>query len=178
MNIPHELQDELQSYITEKLKKNLEEMFKDKTIEAKTYLFTEQEANKVSLSISIFIGTKFYEISEAVTEALASYCAKEELTDEECEKAYENAYKEELEEINKEHSIPIEGKIVMKLDDDSEAEIELYQLECDNDYCIAGLGVNIYVSQIPINWLEQTKDSMIDSITRFIESIYDLYATL
>jgi hypothetical protein len=169
---------ELQDYISEHLERKLEEMFKDQTVEAKAYLFTEQETNKTSLSINISIGMKFYEISEAVASGFEEYCAREELTEEECYEAYERAYKEELEEISKEHTIPVQGKITVKLSDDSEAEIEVYPLKCDGDYCIAGLGINIHIPQVPTDLLEQNKDTMIDAITKFIDSIYDLYTTL
>jgi hypothetical protein len=169
---------ELQDYISENLGRRLKEIFKDQTVETKAHLFTQQEEDKTSLSINISIGTKFYEISEAIAPNFEEYCTREELTDEECYKAYEEAYKEELEEINREHTIPVQGKITIKLSNDSEAEIEIYPLECNKDYCIAGLGINIYISQIPLDWLQQTKDNMIDSITKFIDSIYNLYVSL
>jgi hypothetical protein len=169
---------ELKNYINENLGRRLEEVFKDHVIDIETQLFTQQEEDKASLSINIAIGAKFYDISEAVASGFELYCDERGLTDEECEKAFQQAYKEELNEINENFAIPVKGKITIKLNENSEAEIEAYPLECDGDYCIAGLGIHIYVSQIPINWLEQTKDSMIDSITRFIDSIYDLYATL
>jgi hypothetical protein len=175
---PKELLFELKNYINEKLGRRLEEMFKDHVVDIETHLSTQQEEDKASLTINIAIGAKFNDVSEALASNFEEYCARKELTDEECEKAYEEAYKEELNEINEQFAIPVKGKITMKLNKDSEAEIEVYPLECDGDYCIAGLGVNIYISQIPIDWLEQTKDSMIDSITKFIDSIYDLYATL
>jgi hypothetical protein len=174
----HELQDRLQSYISESLEKKLEELFKDQAIEVRTYLFVNQETNEADLSISIDIGTKFYEISEAVASGFEEYCAREELTDEECYEAYERAYKEELREINEEYAIPVQGKFAIKLSKDSGAEIELYPLECDGDYCLVGLGVNVNVSQAHVALLEQNKDVIVDSIVRFIESIYDLYATL
>jgi metal-sulfur cluster biosynthetic enzyme len=173
-----ELQDKLKGYISENIERRLQEIFKDQNVEVETQLFTQQEEDKASLSINIAIGTKFYDISEAVASNFEMYCDERGLTDEECEKAFQQAYKEELNEINEKFAIPVKGKITMKLNENSEAEIEVYPLECDGDYCIAGLGIHIYVSQIPINWLEQTKDSMIDSITRFIDSIYDLYTSL
>jgi hypothetical protein len=169
---------ELQDYISENLERRLEELFKDQTVEAKAYLFTEQETNKTSLSINVSIGIKFYEISEAVGSNFEEYCIREGLTDEECYEAYEKAYEEELKEINREHTIPVQGKITIKLDDENKAEMEVYPLECDGDYCIAGLGIDIYVSQIPLDLLEQRKDTVIDTITKFIDSIYDLYVSL
>jgi hypothetical protein len=174
MNTPINTPYELQDYISENIRRKLEELFKDQTVEVKTYIFT----NHKSISISISIGTKFYEISETVASGFETYCSEEELTEEECEEAYKKAYKEELEEINKEHTIPIEGKITMKLDDDSEAEIQIYPLECDGDYCIAGLGMHIYVKIPSLDYLEQKKDTIINTTTKFIDSIYDLYTSL
>jgi hypothetical protein len=178
MNTTHELLFELKNYINEGLGRRLEEMFKDHVVEVETHLFTQQEEDKASLTINIAIGAKFYEISEAVGSNMEIYCAERELEDEECYKAYERAYKEELNEINENFAIPIKGKITVKLNEDSEAEIEVYPLKCDGDYCIAGLGINVYISEIPTNWLEQTKDNMINSITKFIDSIHDLYVSL
>jgi hypothetical protein len=169
---------ELKNYINENLGRRLEDLFKDHVVDIETSLFIPPHEDKADLTIFISIGTKFYEISEAVASNFEAYCTENELTDEECYEAYEKAYKEELEEINKEHTIPIEGKIVVRESNDSKTEIEVYPLKCDGDNCIVGLGINIYVYQIPLNLLDKNKDIIVDAIVKFVNSIYDLYATL
>jgi hypothetical protein len=178
MTIAYELQDKLKGYISENLERRLQEIFKDQTVEVETSLFTPPHEDKADLTIFISIGTKFYEISEAVASNFEVYCTEKGLTDEECYEAYEKAYKEELEEINREHTIPVEGKITMKLNEDSETEIEVYPLKCDGDNCIAGLGINIYIYQLPLDLLDKNKDIIVDTIVKFVDSIYDLYTSL
>jgi hypothetical protein len=178
MNIPYELLDEIQGYISKNLEAKLKELFEDQTVEVETSLFIPQHEDKADVTIVISIGTKFYEISEAIASNVEQYCARKELTDEECEKAYEEAYKEELEEINRDHTIAVEGRIMIEIDKDSKAEVEIYPLMCNGDYCIAGLGINIYTYQIPLDLLDKNKDVIIDTIVKFIDSIYDLYIYL
>jgi ribosome-associated translation inhibitor RaiA len=181
-NIPYELQDKLRGYITGKLKRKLEKMFKDETIKVETSLFIppheDQHEDKAELTILVSVGTKFFEISEALSSDFGIYCAEKELSDEECEKAYQEAYQEKLEEINREYVIQIEGKIEVRVSNDSKTEIEIYPLKCYGDYCIAGLGINIYIYQIPLDLLDKNKDIIIDTIVKFIESIYDLYESI
>jgi ribosome-associated translation inhibitor RaiA len=174
MNIPYEIQD----YISMNLERKLEELFEDQTIETRTNLYIDQEKDRASLSIEINIGTKFYEISEVLASKFGEYCNEKGLTDEECEERFHKAYNEKLKRINEEYSIPVEGKITIKLNENSEAEIEVYPLECNGDYCITGLGVHIYTQKITIDFLEMRKDVLIEAITKFIDSIYDLYVSL
>jgi len=79
--------------------------------------------------IDIEVGTRIHEMGEYVSEKTNEYCEEEEISEEECEKIFEESYKMELEELNEEFVIRVRGKIDFPL---FRVIIEPKELEGDN----------------------------------------------
>ena len=92
--------------------------------------------------INVEIGTKFLEISEAVASMVENelnfYGDNNDTSEEEIEEYFEEQYTEFLEEINGEHTVYVNGKI-----ETQKYTITFEPLECEQDYCVAGLYVQV-----------------------------------
>ena len=93
-------------------------------------------------TIRIEIGTKFFEISEFVSSMVENELNENEefgnLSEEEIEEYYKERYSDLLEEINGENTVYVNGKIHTQ-----KYTITFEPLECKNDYCIAGLYIEL-----------------------------------
>jgi len=93
-------------------------------------------------TIRIEIGTKFFEISEFVSSMVENELNENEefgnLSEEEIEEYYKERYSDLLEEINGENTVYVNGKI-----NTQKYTITFEPLECKNDYCIAGLYIEL-----------------------------------
>ena len=93
-------------------------------------------------TIRIEIGTKFFEISEFVSSMVENELNENEefgnLSEEEIEEYYKERYSDLLEEINGENTVCVNGKI-----NTQKYTITFEPLECKNDYCIAGLYIEL-----------------------------------
>jgi hypothetical protein len=142
--------------VADKLEKKLNEEISEDSIEVS--IPPSIEFNE----IHIIIGKKFMEISESVAEGFSEYCEEENLTDEECEKAYEEAYLEELEKINSEHMININGTI-----DTPIFRIEFSPKECERDYDYSGMFIEITIKELSFD-----PEYLADVIANVILSVY------
>jgi glutaredoxin len=112
--------------------------------------------------IHVIIGKKFMEISEAIAEGFSEYCEEENLTDEECEKAYEEAYLEELEKINEENMINVKGVIETPI-----LKIEFMPQECEGDYDWSGMYIVVVIKELSFD-----PEYLADVIANVILSVY------
>jgi len=118
----------------------------------------------------IYVGFKYFEISEAVSESLQyAYGTDSEfreeidnMTEEEAEEYFNQQYEEELEEINRLNAVYVNANI-----DTPKYNIHIEPLECSGDYCMVGL-----VAEIEIK--SDLSDIDIDNIAKLIATIYQL----
>jgi len=104
-----------------KLEEELKELLKNFDIEVKGTVTVND--------VYVYVGTRFYEISDTVAENFE--CEEED--EEKCEEEFWEVYKVELENLNEEHAIEIEGKINLGF-----AVIEIQPKYVESDYDIAG----------------------------------------
>lgn len=126
----------------------------------------------------LYVGVKFMEISEAVSESLQytfesdSEFSEEEneevdeeiekLNEEQLEALFYERYQEELDEINNQYTVYVNASIQTE-----KYNIEIEPLECEGDYCLVGL-----VAEIEIK--KELTDIDIDNIVSLIAAIYQL----
>ncbi|MEM3549303.1 MAG: hypothetical protein QXJ23_09915 [Thermofilum sp.] len=110
--------------IGEKIQSILEKELEDFNVETEVFFDT----------LSVYVGTKFYEISEAVSSAIQF----DNMSEEEAEKYFDEAYAEQLKEINEENAVYVD-----KVVDTPKYTVKFHPLECEGDYCMAGLQANI-----------------------------------
>ena len=126
----------------------------------------------------LYVGVKFMEISEAVSESLQytfepdSEFSEEEneevdeeiekLNEEQLEALFYERYEEELEEINNQYAVYVNANIQTE-----KYNIEIEPLECEGDFCLTGL-----VAEIEIK--KELTDIDIDNIASLIAAIYQL----
>jgi len=119
---------EIADKIVEELEKELNEYY----IRAKAEYGT----------ITIQLGTKFFEISEFVQSMVENEISEnaefEDLSEEEIDDYFEERFNDVLEDIDGENAVYVNGKI-----ETQKYVVEFSPLECENDYCIAGLEVEI-----------------------------------
>jgi len=135
----------------------------------------------MTIDISVEFTVHFYEISEAVANTLEQSLAenKEELSEEELEKMFEEAYNNQLKEINDEYMIPLE--LEAKLDLSSyyirggELKVKATPLNCVEDDCDVGLQIDIKLENIPIKIFEETASEIKNSIKRVISKVSDFH---
>ena len=93
-------------------------------------------------TITIQLGTKFFEISEFVASMVENEISENEefgdLSEEAIDEYFEERYSEVLEDINGENAVYVNGKIEIQ-----KYVVEFSPLECEKDYCIAGLEAEI-----------------------------------
>jgi len=112
---------------------------------------------KADLHVTIYYVTKFMEISWAISEALDP----EELgvSEEELEKMFDEAYQEQLEEINDEYGIYMDSDIRLDLgsvyDGLSELVINTSPVTCERDYCEVGLEIKLHFKNASIEFLKE-----------------------
>jgi hypothetical protein len=112
--------------------------------------------------IHVIIGKKFMEISEAVAEGFNEYCEEENLTEDECYEAYEEAYLEELKRINEENMINVKGVIETPI-----LKIEFMPQECEGDYDWSGMYVVVIIKELSFD-----PEYLADVIANVILSVY------
>jgi len=120
--------------------------------------------------INVEIGTPFFEISEAVQNEIENaYNMNEDIreeidnmSEEEIEKLFEERYSELLEEINGEYEVYVNGKI-----ETPKYVIRFSPLECEHDYCISGLSVEV-------EFKEKVTDIDISNIAQLIITVFRL----
>jgi len=122
----------------------------------------------------LYVGVKFMEISEAVSESLqydleSSGEENEEedeeikkLNEEQLEALFYERYEEELEDINNQYAVYVNANI-----DTPKYTIQVEPLECEADYCLTGL-----IAEIEIK--KELTDIDIDNIASLIAAIYQL----
>jgi hypothetical protein len=121
-------------------------------------------------TLYIDVGTPFAEISEAVAHQLENaYNMNEEFAQEvdmlaeaEILELFEERYEDTLMEINSEHAVYVHGRI-----ETPKYVIEFTPLECSEDYCIAGLTVEI-------TFKERIDDTDIENIAQLIATVFRL----
>jgi hypothetical protein len=146
--------------VADKLERKLQRELSDK------YVFVGIDSYSQFLSIEI--GMKFDEISEAVAQGFDDYCADHELSEEECEKEYYEAYEEELRGINEEWCVNVSGKIVTPY-----MEIEFSPKEVSRDYDWAGLFVEIHFTTTT-PWKNITENDLVELLASLVAGVYQL----
>jgi len=168
-NIQEKERKELYSYtellqVADKIATEIRKEIHDFYVNATVDLFRGYD------TINIEIGTPFFEISEAVNSMIENaYNMDEEtkqeidnMNEEEIEKLFEERYKDLLEEINTEYAVYINGKIETK-----KYTVSFEPLECQNDYCIAGLYVEVEIK-------DKVTDIDISNIAQLIITVFRL----
>jgi len=122
----------------------------------------------------LYVGVRFMEISEAVSESLqytyepdSEFSEEideeiEKLNEEQLEELFNERYEEELEEINNQYTVYVDANIQTE-----KYNIEIEPKECEGDYCLTGL-----VAEIEIK--KELSDIDIDNIASLIAAIYQL----
>jgi hypothetical protein len=146
--------------VADKLEQKLQRELSDK------YVYVGIDSYSQFLSIEI--GVKFDEISESVAEGFDDYCADHELSEEECEKEYYEAYEEELRGINEEWCVNISGKIVLPY-----MEIRFSPKEVEHDYDWAGLFVEIHFTTTT-PWENIAENDLVELIFSLVATVYQL----
>jgi len=146
------------SEFAELLREKLEREFEDKTV-----LCSNETLTRGELCVACDIGVKFYEISTAATEGLEEVCEEDNLSEKECEELFEDTVKLRLEEINEEFVYYVKGRI-----ETDTVAIEVYPLECERDYCIAGARIYV-ILKMPIP--PSTQDFYATLITNVISAV-------
>ncbi|MCI4409017.1 MAG: hypothetical protein JHC26_07985 [Thermofilum sp.] len=145
-------------HIGDKIQNILEKEFEEYTVEAKPFFD----------KLIVNVGTKFFEISDVVASAIQDAYQfnddfKEEyddMSEDEAEKYFDEAYAEQLQEINEENAV-----YVNKVVDTPKYTVEFHPLECDGDYCIAGL-------QAEITFKRRVNDEDIRNIAELIAETF------
>jgi len=119
------------------------------------------------VSIDIDYGVKYLNISEAVLNDLEASDVECE-TEEECEKVFEEAYRDELERINEEYAIRVNKKMEFP---DLGASAEIYPLECEGDYCTVGAGISIKIKMHGVNTVEDAVKRIVDTTVAVLDRI-------
>ena len=105
----------------------------------------------------VTVGTRFYEISDAVASLLEGAEIEES-----AEEVFEEEYQRVLEEINSEHAVYVWGRI-----ETEKYIIEFAPEECEEDYCIAGLRAEIAFKQ-------RVTETDLDNIAELIAAVFRL----
>ena len=149
------------------------------------YQDQEIESKYITVEAGVVYGTKLLEISEAVSSGL-EYRLDDierelgrELTDEELEALWNNAYSEYLEEINGEYCIYVSGKVDVSLYDtypfySGRLTIEISPLECGGDYCWVGSYITLRFSNVRVETFTVAKDKVLEFIVDLLSTIYRL----
>ena len=120
------------------------------------------------VTVNLGYVTDYYEISEAVASGVELRCAEDDLSPEECEELYEQAYKDELEELNNECVIRLSKKMEFP---DLGASVEIYPAECDGDYCSCGAGISIKIKMHGVNTVEDAVKRIVDTTRAVLDRI-------
>jgi len=128
----------------EKKKEEYIEAVRDNLVEKLSERFTDytikSEVEPEIMKITLCIGVKFLEISEDIASDINEAIVEGEITEEEADEAFINAYEEELEWLNEEYVLRVEGKISTPL-----VEVEFSPKYVEKDYDMAGMLVEIYL---------------------------------
>jgi len=133
------------------------------------YISVHTLEDENTVAVEIAYTRKYFEISEAVQTALENAEAfhKEPVCNpdnpDECEKVFEEAYKEELDRINEECAIRANGTIELK---DYNAVISIEPVLCDGDYCDCGV---LIVFNFKLDISETNEEATAEYIAKFIE---------
>jgi hypothetical protein len=138
----HALLGDYVERVAKKVNMLLDEEFDDKHIHVRY--------DKVRAYIEIGVGDRFMEIGEAVGERVERYCEEENLGDEECIEFYEEAYGQQLADINEEYAVYAAGAFTLPY-----ATVEISPKEVTGDYDWAGLLVEVDFTDIaPWRYIE------------------------
>jgi hypothetical protein len=121
-------------------------------------------------TLYIDVGTPFAEISDSVASDIENaYNMNEEfaqeldsMSDEERERYFEERFKERLEEINSEYTVYVRGRV-----ETPKYVIAFEPLECDGDYCVAGLSAEV-------TFKERVDDIDIENMAQLIATVFRL----
>jgi hypothetical protein len=128
---------EILACVADKLEKKLNESITEDSVEVSI------PPSLGMNEIHVIIGKKFMEISETIAEGFNEYCEEENLTEDECYEAYEEAYLEELKRINEENMINVKGVIETPI-----VKIEFMPQECEGDYEWSGMYVVVIIKEL------------------------------
>jgi hypothetical protein len=120
------------------------------------------------VTIDLGYGTKYYEISEVVASDVEQRCAEDKLSLEGCEKLYEQAYRDELEELNNECVIRVSKKMEFS---ELGASVEAFPAECDGDYCFCGAGITLKIKLHGINTIEDAVKKIVETTRHAIDRV-------
>jgi hypothetical protein len=149
------------------------------------YQDVEIESNYVTVEAVVIYGTKLLEISEVVSEGL-NYRLEDierelgrELTDEELDELWNNAYNEYLEELNGEYCIYVSGEVNIPLYNvypfySGKLEIQISPLECDRDYCWVGSHIVLRFENVRVESFTVAKDKVLEFLVNLLNIIYGL----
>jgi hypothetical protein len=112
--------------------------------------------------------TRYYEISEAVASGVEQRCAEDNLSPEECEKLYEQAYRDELEELNNECVIRVNKKMEFP---ELGASVEAFPDECDGDYCFCGAGITLKIKLHDAKTVEDAVKKIVETTRHVLNRV-------
>lgn len=127
------------------------------------------DMNAKEVIVNLGYGSKYMEISEDVASGLSEYCAEENLSDEECERLYKQAYRDKLEEINSECVIHVNKEVSYP---EKGVKAEIYPIRCDGDYCFCGAGITLRISLDGVRTIEEGIKKVVDATKYAYNKIY------
>ena len=128
-------------------------------------VWVDPDSKEVTLDMGY--GVKYYEISEAVVSALEASDVMCE-TAEECEKIFEKAYRDRLQEINEECVIRVNKKMEFP---ELGASVEVSPDECEGDYCFCGAGITLKIKLHSINTIEDAVKKIVETTRHVMNRI-------
>jgi uncharacterized protein YlzI (FlbEa/FlbD family) len=135
----------------------------------------------ITIEINIDYTVKFYEVSEAVS-AMLEYAigtSDEQPSDEELERLFNEAYENELQEINSDYAIQLYMRAVLDLRSyyigGGELEVDTTPITCDGDYCDVGLGITIRLRKIPVERFINAINDVKESIKAIVERVAEFH---
>jgi len=120
------------------------------------------------VTLDLGYGTRYYEISEAVASSVEQRCAEDNLSPEECEKLYEQAYRDELEELNNECVIRVNKKMEFP---ELGASVEAFPDECDGDYCFCGAGITLKIKLHDAKTVEDAVKKIVETTRHVLNRV-------